>query len=275
MEEIDKVIDIEKVIENGNSKFFKSLPRFVINFIKRAIYQDEMNATIHRSRHLTGVTFIDEILRGWNVKINIKGSDNVPSSGRFIFVANHPVGGMDALSFFSVVSRFYPDTISPSNELLGNITNLRPLMVGLNVFGKNTKETAQKLNELFESDNQVLMFPSGEVSRRRKGIISDPLWQKSFITKAVQYKRDIIPFHITGRNSNLFYTVANLRTFLGIKMYVETVLLPREMMKQKNSEITYTIGKVIPYQTFTTGLSHFEWAQRVKNIVYTLPGNKS
>jgi putative hemolysin len=120
----------------------------------------------------------------------------------------------------------------------------------------------------------VLIFPSGEVSRRKKGIISDPVWQKSFITKAVQHKRDIIPVHISGRNSNLFYNVANLRTFFGIKMYVETMLLPREMMKQRNSTVTVTIGKVIPYQTFTTECSHPEWAQKVKSIVYCLPENQ-
>jgi putative hemolysin len=118
-----------------------------------------------------------------------------------------------------------------------------------------------------------LIFPSGEVSRRKKGIICDSIWQKSFITKAVQHKRDIIPVHISGRNSNLFYNVANLRTFLGIKMYVETMLLPNEMMNQRNSTITVTIGKVFPYQTFTTEYSHLEWAQKIRSIVYSLPEN--
>lgn len=275
MEEINKVIDVEGVIEKGNSKFFKSLPRFVIDFIKKAIYQDEMNATIHRSRHLTGVPFINDILDGWNVKVEIKGGENMPSSGRLIFVANHPLGGMDAMTFFSAVYRFFPNVVSPSNEMLYNIVNLRPLMLALNVFGKNTKETAIRLNDLFESDNQILLFPSGEVSRRKNGIISDPVWQKSFITKAIQYKRDIIPFHISGRNSNLFYNVANIRTLLGIKMYVETMLLPREMMRQRNSSITFTIGKPIPYQTFTTEFTHSEWAQKVRSLVYLLPENHS
>jgi putative hemolysin len=108
------------------------------------------------------------------------------------------------------------------------------------------------------------------VSRRKKGVISDPVWQKSFITKAIQHKRDIIPIHISGRNSNLFYIVANLRKFLGIKMYIETLLLPREMMKQRNSSVTLTIGRVIPYQTFTKEESHWEWAQVVKEIVNKL-----
>ena len=275
MEEITKIIDIEKAIKNGDSKFLKSLPDFVIRLIKRLIHEDEMNAVIHRSRHLTGVPFIKNVMDEWNMKIDIRGSENIPSGGRFVFVANHPVGGMDALTFFIVVNGFFADVISPSNELLNNIPNLRPLILGLNVFGKNTKETATKLNDLFVSDKQVLLFPSGEVSRRKKGIISDIIWHKSFITKSIQYERDIIPFHISGRNSNLFYNVANLRNLLGIKMYIETMLLPNEMMKQRNSTVRITIGKVIPYKTFTPEYSHLEWAQKVRSTVYSLPENQN
>jgi hypothetical protein len=55
-------------------------------------------------------------------------------------------------------------------------------------------------------------------------------------------------------------------------MYIETALLPREMMKQKNSSVTLTIGRVIPYQTFTKEKSHWEWAQYMKEIVYKLSG---
>jgi putative hemolysin len=275
MEEITKTIDIEKSIKNGNSKFLKKLPRFFIRLMIRITGQEEMNRVIYNNREKSGVPFINGILKDWNVKVEITGEHNIPSSGRFIFAANHPVGGMDAMSIFNMMYRFFPVIVSPSNELLKAIPNLRPLILGLNVFGKNTKETAQKINELFESDIQVMMFPAGEVSRRRKGVISDPLWQKSFITKAVQHRRDIIPVFISGRNSNLFYFVANLRKFLGVKMYVETLLLPREMLKQRNSTIIINIGKPISYKSLTPELTHAEWAFKIKSIVYSLPENKS
>ncbi len=270
MEEADNVIDIEKEFRSSNSAFLKSLPGFIIKGIEKFIRQDEMNAAINNNRNKTGVPFLNDVLKNWKVIVKINGEENIPSSGRFVFAANHPVGGIDALAFLCMIYKFFPEIITPSNELLNRIPNLKPLLLGINVFGKNTRETAEKLNDLFESDTQIMIFPSGEVSRRKKGVISDPVWQKSFITKAVQYKRDIIPVHISGRNSNLFYIVANLRKFLGIKMYIETVLLPREMMKQRNSSVTLTIDRVIPYQTFTKEKSHWEWAQHIKEIVYKL-----
>ena len=274
MEEITKTIDIEKSIKTGNSRFLKSLPKFIIRLIIKIIGQEEMNSAIYKNREKTGVPFINGILNDWNVNIEINGTEHLPASGRLIFVANHPLGGMEAMAFLSMIYRFYPDVISPSNRLLYTIPNLRSLMLPINVFGKNTRETAQKLHELFESDTQVMIFPAGEVSRRVKGKIEDPVWQKSFITKAIQHKRDIIPVFICGKNSRLFYNVASLRKFLGIKMYVETFLLPREMLSQRNLPITFTIGKPISYKALTEEKTQPEWAQWVKSVVYSIPENQ-
>ncbi|MBK7712527.1 MAG: glycerol acyltransferase [Bacteroidales bacterium] len=266
------IIDIEKVIRNSESKFVRSLPKFIIKLLKKLIYQDEMNETINRSRSKSGVPFINEVLDYWKIKIIVRGGENVPLSGRFVFAANHPVGGIDALTFLSTIYSFIPDVISPSNQLFNYIPNLHPVILGVNVFGCNTKETVEKFNLLFESDSQIMIFPAGIVSRRTKGIISDLPWQKTFITKSVQFKRDIIPVHISGKNSNLFYFVSNLRKFLRINMSLEIILLPREMMKQRNSTFTLTIGKPIPYSTLAEKFNNKDGAQKIKSIVYSLKG---
>jgi putative hemolysin len=271
MNEENKIIDIEKAIRSSGSKFVRSLPKFIILLVEKLIRQDEMNAVIYRNRDKKGVPFINSILKEWNVSIEVKGASRIPESGRYVFVANHPLGGIDSLAFLSTIYSHFPDVISPSNQLFNYIPHLRPVILGVNVFGTNTKETAEKFNKLFESDSQIMIFPAGLVSRRIKGVISDPVWQKTFITKSVQYKRDIIPVHISGINSNLFYFVANLRKFLGIKISVEIILLPREMHRKRNSKITLTIGDVIPFQTITNEMPHPEWARKIKSIVYSLP----
>jgi putative hemolysin len=273
MNDENDIINIEKVIRNSESKFVRSLPKFSIRIIEKLIHQDEMNETINRNRNKSGVPFINDVLDYWKIKIIVRGGENVPSSGRYLFAANHPVGGIDALTLFSVIHGFFHDVISPSNQLFNYIPNLHPVILGVNVFGINTKQTVEKFNRLFESDSQVMIFPAGIVSRRSKGLISDLPWQKTFITKSVQYKRDIIPVHISGRNSNLFYFISNLRKFLGIKMSLEIILLPREMMKQRNSTVTITFGEVIPFQSLSGDLSQNEWARKIKSIVYKLPEN--
>lgn len=273
MDETRNVVDVRRGIENGNSRFLKSLPDFVIRLIIHIVKEDEFNKVINNNADKMGVPFINGILNDWNIKVDVSGVENIPSKGRFIFASNHPVGGVDALSFYHMIYDYFTDIVSPANEILNMCPNIRPLVFGLNVFGRADKETARKLDELYESGTQVMIFPAGEVSRRNKGVISDLAWQKSFISKAVQHKRDIIPIFIGGRNSNLFYFIANLRKRLGIKMYVETMLLPREMLKQRNSRVKMWIGKPIPYQTFTNEKTHSEWAQWVKSVTYSLPYN--
>ncbi len=268
MDRIEKTIDIRIAFKKSNSAFLRLLPGFFVTILEKLIFQHEINATIHRSRDKTGVPFINDVLEGWNVSVKIIGAENIPAAGRFIFAGNHPVGGIDALAFYSMIYRFFPDVISPTNELLNQIPNLRPVMLGINVFGRNTRENATRIDELFESGSQIMIFPSGEVSRKTKGVISDPVWQKTFVTKAIRHKRDIIPVHISGRNSGFFYFVASLRKFLGIRMYLETILLPREMMKQRNSETTITIGKPVSYLSLTNDKTHYEWAQEIRKAVH-------
>lgn len=271
MEENSKVIDIEKAIRNSKSKFLKRLPRFVVKLMIKIVGQEEINEAVYHNREKTGVPFTNGLMDYWNAKVEILGEENIPATGRFIFAANHPVGGMDGLAMHNLIYRHFQKIVSPANELLAIIPNIRPLMLGLNVYAKNSREIALKLQEVFESDVQMIFFPAGEVSRRRKGKISDIEWQKTFISKAIQHRRDIIPVFVSGRNSGLFYTVANLRKFFGIKMYIESMLLPREMLSQKNSTTTVFVGKPVPYQKLTNELTHSEWAAKVREIVYSLP----
>jgi putative hemolysin len=266
-----KTIDIEKGIRKSNFKILKSMPGFLIRLMEKFLRIDIINDGIYKNIDKSGVPFINGVLDTWNVEIESHGDENVPTSGRFIFASNHPVGGLDAMAAFSTLNKFFPVVIAPANELLNNIPNLQPLFLGINVFGKTNRETAIKLDEMFESDSQIFIFPAGEVSRKQNGVIRDLAWQKSFISKAIQHKRDVIPVFISGRNSRMFYFIANFRKHLGIKMYIETMLLPRELMKQRNSKVHVWLGKPIPYQTLTSDKSPLEWAQWVKSVVYSLP----
>ena len=117
----------------------------------------------------------------------------------------------------------------------------------------------------------MLNFPAGLCSRKIKGEIVDLEWRKSFISKAVEHERNIVPVHISGRNSNFFYNLSNFRTKLGIKTNFEMFYLVDEAFKQKNKNITVTFGKPIPYTTFDKSLNAKDWAKKVRNYIYTLP----
>lgn len=262
-------LNIENVIRSKNPKLLKFLPRFIISYLKRIIHQDEMNATIYNHRDKFGLDFVDATLKDFNISIEIKGLENIPPSGGCIFVANHPLGGMDGMAFFQAIGKVRKDLVFPVNDLLLALPGLKELYVPINKHGLNT-QNIDIIEKTFASEKAILYFPAGLCSRKKRGKIIDLEWKKTFVSKAKKYHREIIPTHIDGRNSNFFYNLANLRKFLGLKVNFEMLYLVDEMYKQKNKTIKVKFGKPISYKTFDNTLKDAQWAEKVKQIVYKL-----
>lgn len=94
--------------------------------------------------------------------------------------------------------------------------------------------------------------------------------EKTFVVKSIQAKRDIIPVHFGGRNSDFFYNLANICKALGIKFNIAMLYLADEMFKNRHKTFTVTFGKPIPWQTFDKSKTPAQWAEYVKDIVYKL-----
>ena len=99
--------------------------------------------------------------------------------------------------------------------------------------------------------------------------------QKSFVTKSIKHKRDIVPVFIDGFNSRKFYNIAFWRKKIGISANVEMLFLADEMFKQKGNTINFTFGKSISWNFFNKAFTNLEWAQKVKKHVYALKTNKN
>jgi len=264
------IIDIEHIIKESDSKFLKSLPSVFVKAIAVVIKQKQLNKLFKDNAEYVGVDFPPKVLEYLNVKIDIIGELNLPKDGRCIFVANHPFGFLDGLVLFSIVGKKYGDLRMITNDDLGYIDNLKPIMANVKVFGKSSKQYITELNNVYNSNLPITNFPAGLVSRIKDKKIRDGKWQKSFIKKAIETKRDVVPIRIRGRNSILFYTVFISRNILKINANIELALLPSEMFRKRNRTIRVSIGKPISYKTFDKSLSHLEWAQKVKEQVYKL-----
>jgi len=263
-----KVIDLAESIKNGNSRLLKSLPKFAVKKLSKIIHEDELNAIHSKYYQQVGITYVDSLIKEFGLQIKLINQELVPKAGRYIYVANHPQGAIDAICFLQTIYKYHGNVLAPSNDVFKLIPNLSEFIVGINVFGGKSKDKLKAFNEAMETDKQIMLFPAGEVSRKnKKGIIEDNHWYKTFITKAVEYKRDIVPVFITGENSKRFYRTANIRKFFGIKAYIETMYLPDEMFKKFNSEITFIFNKPLSYTFFDKSKSHSDWALEVRKIV--------
>lgn len=265
-----KPIDIKEVFAGKNPGLAKIIPDFIYAYIKRILHLDFINDFLKRNGHFMGIDFVDRAVEEFNVKNHVHGFENIPDQGRFIFASNHPLGGFDGMLLMKIVDRKFENYKFLSNDILMNIPQLSPMFVPVNKHGGHNREVAKILNEAYNSDIQILIFPAGLASRKIKGKIVDLEWKKHFISKAIKHKRDVIPVYVAGRNSNRFYFLANLRKFLRIKWNLEMFFLPDETMKHRNTDVHIYFGKPIPYQTFDNSRTHLEWAKKIKAIVYDL-----
>ena len=268
-------INIREIFKEKNPKVAKLLPGFIYRYIERVVHQKDINDALPILGDKMGLDFANAVIDLFKVKIIVKGSENIPLDGRFIFVANHPLGGLDGLVFAKVIGEKHPSLQFLVNDILMNLKNLEPIFAPVNKHGKQSVEYVKRIEEIYKSDVQVLNFPAGMCSRKVNGKITDLEWMKSFITKAVQHKRDVVPVHIDGENSKFFYNLSNFRNKIGVKANIEMFYLPDEMFKQKGKTITLTIGTPIPYSVFDKSRSPKEWAQKVKIYIYKLANDIS
>lgn len=271
VKEVVKQIDIRKVLAQKAPSVSRKIPGCIVDYLIRVVHQDELNDILDRYKDKEGVAFMRELVDYFDLTLDLAGKENIPAGGRFIFASNHPLGGLDGICLSAVVGDRYQGNIKyPVNDLLLYIPNLRSIFVPINKHGAQGKDNARILEEAFASDNQIVTFPAGLCSRKIGGKIQDPEWKKSFIQKAVEYKRDVVPVYFDGRNSNFFYNLAKIRRALGIKMNYEMIYLPDEMFRCKHKTFRIYFGKPIPWQTFDNSKKPSEWAGWVRDMVYKL-----
>lgn len=263
------IIDIDKVIEGKSERLKRLLPRFVVNYLKRIIHQDDINEFILKTKELRGLEFAEAIIDKFGATVDIYGLENVPEEGRLLFASNHPLGGLDGMAFLHAVGQKHKKLKLPVNDILLYLKNFSEIFLPVNKTGTTGRSAALKMEEAFRSDNQMMMFPAGLCSRKVNGKITDLEWKKSFVSKAIQTERDIIPVHITGRNSDFFYNLSNIRTKLGIKINIEMLYLVDEMYKQHGQHIDVYFGKPIKWESLQ-GRDAKEVAQEIKSISYDL-----
>jgi putative hemolysin len=262
-------IDIEKVLKDKppNSK----VPKFIVNYLRRIVHEKDLNDFFTIYPGLRNLDFIEAAFKHLHISTKIEGKENLPQGGKYIFASNHPLGGLDGITTGYLLGKEYDGKIRFfSNDILMNLEPMREMFIPVNKLGSQSKNHASMMQELYESDNHLLTYPSGMCSRKVKGKITDLEWKKNFITKSIEYQRDVVPIYFEGRNSNFFYNLANLRKFFRIKINIEMMYLVDELYKQKGQNFTIKIGKPIPWQTFDKSKTQTQWAEWVKQIVYSM-----
>jgi len=267
---VETRIDVKAIFRDKNPALARLIPNFIINYLRRVIHEDELNDFMSKYGDLKNIDLVKAGLEYLGISYQVHNSQNIPGPGRYVFISNHPLGGLDGLVFMTEVSKHFNDIKFPVNDILLNISNMSGVFLPINKHGSQAREAAIKIEEAYASDEQILYFPAGLCSRKKHGQISDLEWQKNFLVKAIKHKRDIVPVYFSGKNSNWFYNLSNFRKSLGIKANIEMLYLPDEMFKQKDKDLHIVFGEIIPWETFDRSRTIIEWTGWLKGKSYEL-----
>ena len=263
-------IDVEKIFREKSPRIARTIPSFLFRWIKKTLHQDEINDFLRNEKAETGIVFACNILEAFGVKHNGDGHEHLPAEGGAIVASNHPLGGMDGMILLCQAARARQDVTFIVNDILLNLPQFNDVFIGVNKTGTKGREQLKRIEEVYASDRLVLIFPAGLCSRRNKGVVEDVEWNKAFISRAIKYKKPVIPVHITGQNSNWFYNLANFRKLIGLKANLEMFYLPDEMFRLKGKNIHVQFGKPISHTVFDDRYSQHQWAQLLRSYIYTM-----
>jgi putative hemolysin len=208
---------------------------------------NEINEVFARNQHFNGLEFVDKILETIGVSIEFDEHDlrNIPKTGAFIAIANHPYGGVEGLALVKLLCTVRPEAKVMVNFILNKIPNLSEFFVAVNPF-ENVQHSSsisgiKATLDLLRSGTPVGIFPAGEVSTfsLEKQEITDRLWHPVVGKLIARAKLPVVPIYFHGNNGVLF----NILSF--IHPTLRTAKLPSEFLNKKGLKIKVRIGRPI------------------------------
>lgn len=223
------MIDIQKEIEKKFPKIKEKenvLKKSLLKIAKKIVHEDSINQFLSQNSHLKGFDFVDAVLDYFDFDYTVSSNDlqNIPSTGKVIIIANHPLGGLDALCLLKLVGQIRKDVKILANDFLVGFEALHSLMIPLDNFkDRQSKESIKKIYEALKNEEAIIIFPAGEVSRATPKGVKDPAWNKGFLNFAKNSNSAILPIFLDAKNSKTFYTISLInKTF-------STLLLSKEV----------------------------------------------
>lgn len=208
---------------------------------------NQVNKLFADAQPKQGPDFVDAILEGCGVDIEFDERElkNIPTTGSFVAIANHPYGGIEGMVLLKILCMVRPDAKIMANFLLKKIPNLADYFVAVNPF-ENIEHSSsisglKNTLELLANGTPIGIFPAGEVStfKVEKQQVTDRMWHPVVGKLIAKAKVPVVPIYFHGNNGLLFNLLSLIHPSL------RTAKLPSELFNKQGHTIKLRIGKPI------------------------------
>jgi len=269
-------ISTKEIIKSKFPSFLSGFPdvfsKIFYLSLDRILFIPRINRFLEKHGDKTGIEFIEELFDELDIsyKLSNKDREKIPSEGKLIIVANHPLGGLDGLVLLKLVSEIRNDVKIIANDVLMNIQNLADYFLPFDLLSKkDLKKNYTLISEALKKENAIIIFPAGEVARLTVNGIKDKKWNKGAVYFAEKFQTPVLPIFIRGRNSFLFYFISLFSKKLSM------FLLPYELFNKKNKSYEIKIDHPISPKAFNTKYQRIEFLTKsLKKHLYLIGRNK-
>jgi putative hemolysin len=225
-------------------------PRGVI--IAEALMQifryNKVNRVYSSTYDIDPQVFINSILEHLDIRYEVPEKDlaNLPSSGPFVTVSNHPFGGIDALILLKILMSGRSDVRVMTNFLLQKIDPLgKHILPAETVDSKGERRLSftgiREALRYVSEGHVVALFPAGEVSTYQSdsNLIIDREWQEQIIRAVRMAGVQVVPVYFHGTNSRWYHILGRIHPLL------RTARLGSELINKRHKMIRVRIGKPV------------------------------
>jgi len=189
----------------------------------------------------------------------------VPRDGRLMLISNHPTGLADGVAAFDALRELRPDLMFFANaDALRVVPDGQDIIIPVEwVPEKRTREKAREtlthFRRAMDEERCVVVFPSGGLAKLGLNGLIDRPWASSAASLARKFKIPIVPVHMRGRNSILYYLFSALNTEL------RDITLFHELLNKENKSFTVNFGQPITTNTLPSNAD--EATQALRQLV--------
>lgn len=203
---------------------------------------------------LPALEVFDHLSALLHLKVHATGLHNVPAEGPAVLVCNHPTGIADGIALYDAIKAHRRDlSIFANRDAIRINPRLADIIVPVEwrqdfKSREKTRETLALTARAFREERVVVLFPSGRLAYRHEGRLTERPWMTSAIALARKNGAPIIPMHMGGRNSPLFYLLAQISTDL------RDMTVFNELLNKAGARFTVTFGKAIDPESLSGDL---------------------
>lgn len=267
---------IDSAISKKLPRFSKKHPlmtRSISKLRKYLFHEREFQLFQEQSPHLEGLDFVEQALVFYDFDYRVfdRETQHIPITGKIVMTANQPIDSLDSLALLKMISDIRPDVKIVSDECLYKLAPLHSMSLVINNdSNKSRNKSIKAIHHHLNNEGSIIIFPANDIHYAGALSIKDGAWNSDFLKLARHCHAPILPLHINGKHSLLFY-VRSLLSKSRLRVF------PRnKSSKQKKQHIDIRIGSPIyPVQYNNLQVKDKARAQLFKNIVYRLGQGKT